>query len=80
MDEQRDKDVEDGKVDEPAPRRRCSDYGKKRSRTDADAPTATRHRSKKHRSNSTVPTDSEDDLPGHADRAQPAAAGSNVEA
>lgn len=54
MDAERDNDIESGKINAPAPRRRRSDYGKKRSR---DKDTDSSGRSKKHKSNASIDDD-----------------------
>lgn len=74
MTKERDNGINDGTIEEPAPRRRRSDYGKKRHRNvDAAGPAIDRP-SRKHKSRSVVESDEESDGPPMGPPLNPAAA------
>jgi hypothetical protein len=79
MQAERDNDIEDGRIQVPAPCRRRSDAGKKWCR-ESDDSTTKRHLSKKHRSRSVIESDEEDDADGPGAESTTAATAREIEA
>jgi hypothetical protein len=71
MEEKRGRDIDDGKVNDPAPRRRRSDFGKKRRNTNVDD-RPTKRPSKKHKSPTVVDSDADSDADVQETQSAPA--------